>query len=539
MMTTADEFESFLNAPEGSRFEFKQAKQNFHFEELIRYCVALANEGGGKIIFGVSDKRPRIVLGTKAFSEPGRTEAGLYERLRYRIPVEEYFYQGIRVLIIHVPARRPGSAWSYKGIFWMRSGDALVGMSDDRLRAIHAETGPDFSAEICAAATIADLSSPAIADFRRRWAKKANSARISNFTDEQTLADAELMIGDGITYAALILFGEHRSLGQHLGQAEVIFEYRSTDASGPAQDRIDHRMGFLLFQNDLWAKIDLRNDKQSYQDGLFRFEIPTFDEAVIREAILNAVCHRDYRLGGSVFVRQYSNRLEVISPGGFPVGVTMENILDQQNPRNRRLAEAFAKCGLVERSGQGMNLIFERSICQSKPLPDFKGTSDHEVRITLNGTVGNPAFIRFLEKIGKSRLESFNTYDFLVLDHLQTEKKISDNLKPSVLRLSDIGVVERIGRGRGARYILSRAIYSHIGEKGTYTRYKGLDRNTNKELLLKHIRDNADHGAKLKDLQQVLPSLSRFQVQTLVRDLKKEKKITNKGRTSGASWHPL
>lgn len=538
MMTTADQFEKYLDSPEGSRFEFKEAKQRFSFDELVKYCVALANEGGGKIILGVTDKRPRRVVGTSAFAEPGRTEGGLYDRLHHRIHVEEYHHHGVRVLLFHVPSRPPGSAWSHGGVFWMRAGDALVGMNDDQLRQIHAETGLDFSAQACPGANIGDLSAGAIKDFRSRWAKKTKNARLLHMTDEQTLLDAELMIEDGITYAALILFGERAALGRFLGQAELVFEYRSIEASGPPQDRIDHRMGFFLFQEDLWQRIDLRNDKQSYQDGLFRYEIPTFDETVIREAILNAVCHRDYRLGGSIFVRQYAKRLEVVSPGGFPAGVTPENVLDQQNPRNRRLAEALARCGLVERSGQGMNLIFERSILQSKPLPDFSGTSGHEVRITLHGIVGNPAFIRFVEKIGQERLQSFNTYDFLVLDHLQNGRSVPQDLKPNLVRLVKSGVVEKIGRGRGTRYILSGALYKHIGEKGTYTRQKGLDRDTNKELLLKHIKENSAQGAGLEELQQVLPSLSRNQVQTLVRELKKDNKIKVVGRTKAARWFP-
>lgn len=538
MMTTPAEFRHFIQAPEGARYEFKEAKQNFSFDDLIKYCVALANEGSGKIILGVSDKRPRRVVGTRAFAEPGRTEGGLYDRLHHRIPVEEYFHEGKRVLIFHVPARPPGSAWSHNGVFWMRAGDSLVGMSDDQLRAIHSESGSDFSAEICSAATIDDLSPDAIRDFKSRWAKKANQPRILNFSDEQALIDAELMIDEGITYAALILLGESNALGRFLGQAEVVFEYRSSEATGPAQDRVDSRRGFFLFQEDLWNRIDLRNDKQSYQEGLFRYEIPTFDEMVIREAVLNAVCHREYRLGGSVFIRQYPKRLEVVSPGGFPAGVTTENILDQQNPRNRRLAEAFARCGLVERSGQGMNLIFERSIIQSKPLPDFKGTSDHEVRLTLHGTVGNPAFIRFLEKIGQEWLQSFNTYDFLVLDHLQNGRPVPEPLKPALFRLVSSGVVETIGRGRGTRYILSRSLYKYIGEKGTYTRQKGLDRETNKALLVKHIKENAKHGARLDELQQVLPSLSRNQVQTLLRELKKTNKIIVIGKTRAARWFP-
>ena len=99
----------------------------------------------------------------------------------------------------------------------------------------------------------------------------------------------------------------------------------------------------------------------------------------MREAILNAVSHRNYQLGGNIFIRQYPRRLEIDSPGGLPLGITVENILDRQNPRNRRVAEILTKCGLVERSGQGMNLIYEELIKQSKPSPDFTRTDAYRV----------------------------------------------------------------------------------------------------------------------------------------------------------------
>ena len=120
--------------------------------------------------------------------------------------------------------------------------------------------------------------------------------------------------------------------------------------------------------------------------------ISTFSERAVREAILNAVSHRNYQLGGSVFVRQYPRRLEIDSPGGLPTGITLENILDRQNPRNRRVAEILTKCGLVERSGQGMNLIYEELIKQSKPAPDFARTDKFQVGLTLHGTVEDPSF---------------------------------------------------------------------------------------------------------------------------------------------------
>lgn len=71
-MTTPEQFESWLKAPEGTRLEFKSATGGFHFDKLVDYCVALANEGGGAILLGVTDRRPRQVVGTQAFREPGR-----------------------------------------------------------------------------------------------------------------------------------------------------------------------------------------------------------------------------------------------------------------------------------------------------------------------------------------------------------------------------------------------------------------------------------------------------------------------------------
>ena len=535
MPTTPDEFRSLLDAPEGARIEFKSATGSFHFEKLVDYCVALANEGGGRMVLGVSDRRPRSILGTAAFAEPGRTEAGLHQRLGHRIPVEEFFHDGKRVLIAHVPSRLPGTAWSINGRFLKRAGDDLAAMDDTELRAIFAETGPDFSAEP-SRATVAELSPALLGAFRERWARKARNPRIAAWNDAETLSAAELLVDDRPCYAALILFGTRAALGRHLAQAEIVFEYRSSDASGPAQDREEYRDGFFAYHDALWQKIALRNDRQSYQDDFFRYDIPTFDEVAIREALLNAVAHRDYRLGGSVFVRQYGRRLEIVSPGGFPPGITAENIADQQNPRNRRLAETLAKAGLVERSGQGLNLMIESAIRQTKPLPDFSGTAAHEVRLTLAGTVQNPAFIRFLERLGDERLARFSTHDFLALDSLQRDRPLTPLLLARMPGLIEAGAVESLGRGKGVRYLLSRELYAAIGEPGAYTRRKGLDHETNKALLEKHLRDSGGIGAPMRELAQVLPALSRAKIKRLLDELQRERRAVLRGTTRASLW---
>ena len=535
MTVPNQQLQEWLNAPEGEHFEFKEAKNDFSFDKLAKYCAALANEGGGKILLGITDRRPRHVVGSLAFPQPEQTRQTLNNRLRLRIAFEEIHDTAGRVLVFHVPERPVGTPIQYDGKFWMRDNDSLVEMSTDRLRAIFAEAGHDFSADICPATGLNDLDPAAIQEFRRRWVNKSGNQALTVLSDQQLLRDAEALHNGQLTYAALILFGTRAALGRHLAQAEVVFEYRATDASGPAQDRREYRQGFFAFYDELWNTIKLRNDIQHYQDGLFVLDVPTFSERSVREALLNAVSHRDYQLGGSVFVRQYPRRLEITSPGGFPPGIQLANILDRQSPRNRRIADIFTKCGLVERSGQGMNLIYEEAIKHSKPIPDFSQTDQYQVAITLHGTVQDQNFIRFLEKIGAERVAAFSTQDFLILDLIHREQKLGPQFKARVDYLLDQGIIERVTRGQ---FVLSRQFYTFLGKKGHYTRKKGLDRAQNKALLLKHIHDNAATGAPLSELLQVLPSHSDSQVQALLRSLKREKQIHPVGKTKGGRWFP-
>jgi ATP-dependent DNA helicase RecG len=185
MPTTREQLQSWLAEPEGTNLEFKEAKHNYHFDKLVEYCVALANEGGGKIILGVTDRRPRLVVGTGAFAEPGRTEAGLHDRLSHRIPVEELRTDKGRVLVVHVPPRLRGTAWQIDGRYLKRAGDELAALTDAELRTMFAETGPDFSAEWCLGAGMSDLSPQAIRAFRERWATRTRDERKVHWTDER------------------------------------------------------------------------------------------------------------------------------------------------------------------------------------------------------------------------------------------------------------------------------------------------------------------------------------------------------------------
>lgn len=540
MSTTLEQLHEWMASPtEDEHLEFKAARGDYSTEKLIRYCVAFANIGGGRFILGVTDKPPRKVVGTKAFDPVDGVKDTLRQRVKVSVRVEEVPHPDGRVVVFHIPPRPVGMPLEYQGQYITRVGSSTPRMTQDQLRRIFDEAMPDFSATICEGITIDDLDPAAIEDFRGRWIRKSGRSDLKDKTIEQLLSDAELTEDNGVTYAALILFGTRKAIRNHLPQSEVSFEYRSSDATGPPQQRKDFGVGFFLFYEELIKQINLRNDKQSYQDGLFMWDIYTFNESVVREAVLNAVSHRDYSYSSNIFVVQYPRRMRIDSPGGFPPGITPENILKKQYPRNRRIADAFLKCGLVERSGQGMDRIWEQCIKESKCPPDFAGTDDYQVTVTLNGEVRDPQFVRFLEKIIAQKQVSFTTEDLLVLDMIHNQIPIeSDELRERLSHLVDMGAVERFGKGRGVHYTLSRAFYTQIGAKGTYTRRRGLDRETNKELLLKHIERNARTGSQLKEFRQVLPALSQDQVRWLLRELKREGRAHNIGKKRASRWYP-
>lgn len=351
-----------------------------------------------------------------------------------------------------------------------------------------------FSALICKGAKLADLDRTGIEKLRSMWKRKSGNARL-------------------------------------------VYEYRAAQSSIDYQLRHEFKSGFMLKLDELWTEVNKRNYTHTYREGLFSYEIPTFNEIAVREAILNAVSHRDYRLGGSIFLRQFPTNLEIVSPGGFPSGINTENILDRQAPRNRKIAEVLSKCGLVERSGQGMNRIVENAIRESKRQPGFTGTDEYQVSLRLSGEVQDPKFVRFLEKVGEERLSSFTTQDFLALDFVHNnDGAIPDNFRQQVRALMEAGIVERVGKGRGVRYMLAGGFYEFVGKPGAYSRRRGLDRETNKALLLQHLQRSGNTGSRLQELPEVLPSLSRYQIQTLLRELKRELKVHVVGLRKSGMW---
>ena len=533
---TMEQLRAAMDADESEHLEFKSAPKEFSRNKLMQYCVAMCNGGGGNLVLGVSDRAPRKIVGTDSFRDVNEIQSQLLEALRVRIRAHEISTPEGRVLTFSCPSSKPGIPMQHRGRYLMRSGESLVAMTPDVLEEIMDERVLDYSETYCAEATMDDLAPAAIAKFRADWMRHSGNRALGDMPDAQLLTDAQLVSGKRITYAALILLAHPKSLSRLLPQAELIYEYRSDDVSIRHQDRAEYRAGYFLWKDDIWDKINSRNNMHSYYEGFFRGDIRSFDEEVVREALCNAVAHREYRKAPSIFVRHFPDRLEIISPGGFPFRVTADNILAAHAPRNRRIAEVFQHSGLVERAGQGVNLMFRRCIQDGKGCPDYSASNRHWVQLTLNGMVHDPEFFVYLGKLERERGMNLTLEDLLILDRIRNEDRVFLSRFPRLARLLDEGAVEAIGHGRGTQYIFSRELYKRAGRRGEYTRSKGVAVSYNRQLILEHIRSRNAEGATFDDFMQVLSGKSRWHVRDILKQLKEGGRIAVRGKGRGARW---
>ena len=155
MATTPQEIDSWRQAPsEHQHLEFKEAKNQYDFKKLCEYCVGIANEGGGNLLLGIADRPPRDVVGTNAFPNPVKTEKDIYDKLSFRVGVEEVMHPDGRVLVFDIPPRPQGTAYHLDGKYMMRVGEALVPMTEDQLRSKFDEREPDWNKNAHASALV-------------------------------------------------------------------------------------------------------------------------------------------------------------------------------------------------------------------------------------------------------------------------------------------------------------------------------------------------------------------------------------------------
>nr|HID14787.1 hypothetical protein [Anaerolineae bacterium] len=467
----AEELFELIAQGEGQRLDFKRGVPSV--KDLARVVICLANAEGGKILLGVDDDGR--ILGCASYDVPDML-SGIYRATDPPITVdieEVRTFQGT-VLVIHVP-RTPFIHSTTGGLFQRRVGKECLPMSASDVLAFQSERGGlDYTALPLGEARYPDDVDDRALEALRAEIEVRNPA-LARYTDLDLLRSLGLLV-DGedssrLTVAAGLLIGQPEMLRKTLPQAEVAYFRQRTETDIRLSERLYLPLPLLLRR--LEELIEANNEVRSFLLGLQRIDVPKFPQPVYREAVLNAVAHRNYGLPGNIIVRHFPNRLEVYSPGGFPAGVTPANILRQVVPRNRLLADVLGRVGYVERAGYGVDMMYEELLRLGKEPPWFI-SDELSVRVVIrDGTFDEP-FVAFVQR--RLRTESPPTLEqLLVLSHLKRHLELDLATAMGLLQRNEgetgevlagmvrEGLLDRVGAGKAAVYQLTVEVAEQIG----------------------------------------------------------------------------
>lgn len=535
MMRESEDHVEFKKCQQGN-MSFNGADKSKPSERrkcILGYVVALSNAGGGHLVMGMADAYPHKVVGTKQFENAlGQAESDIYKALQIPVNAYELFDgQHNRVVVIDIPCHPIGKALKFEDVPLWRSGEELIPMPDKILISILQEQEPDFSQLICEGVTINDLDKEAIRILKEKYARKQRNATFVSLTDRQALSDLKLIVGQKVTNAAVLLVGKEETIRRCFPQARIMHEFRIIEE----QERFDKRLvfgePFYILIDKLWKTINDRNGNFPVQEGAYLFDIPFFNEEVIREVVNNAFAHRDYRIGSEIVVKQYPTKLSVVNPGGFPLGVTLDNMLTvSSTPRNRLLADVLAMTGIVERSGQGMDVIFRLTLSEGKQKPDYSKTDDYQVTTILSAVVKEPGFALFVKSIQQELPDNqkLSVFDILTLCSVREGKQPKD--KDVAKRLLAMGYLEKQGKTSAIRYILPRRYYELTNN---LSEYSGLMDWDDKQIWAVLFRFLSKYGkAKKSDIVKLIGShISETQLRRTIERFTENGMIVKNGKT--------
>lgn len=534
-----------------NRVEFKEAKSgNYSFNGgnkpdpkdrrkcIIGYVVAFLNEGGGYLVFGMHDTVPHVVVGTTLCKNSiGKLEADIYREKQVRVQITELYEDDKRVLVIKIPGRPAGKVYKFEDVPLMRVGEELLPMSDTHYLNILQEQEPDFSSEICHGLLIEDLDGLAVSNMKEAYAEKQSNPLFLTQSVMQCLTDLNLMTQEGkLSYGSLILLGTESAIQKYLPQAAIFLEYRNDIGQITFDHRDQFRKAYFSTIEKIWSAINTRNGKVPVQQGLYIFDIPFFNKEVIREALNNAVAHRDYRRSSEVVIKQYPQSMSILSPGGFPIGVTLKNLITvSSTPRNRLLAEVLAKTGIVERSGQGVDKIFFQSLAEAKGMPDYSRTDDFQVELRLSAIVKDKAFALFIKQLQKDRAVKLSVKEIVTLDAIREGRPKASLEKNIIEKLLSEGLVDKVGKTSNQRIILSKSYYAFTNKEADYLDIAPPDESLIL-MRIEHYLKTWGH-AKIGKFVELFDSLlTRDQVKTFIYKLVESNYLGYTGIGSGRQY---
>lgn len=510
---------------------------------ILGYVTALCNEKGGSLVIGMEDKYPHKVVGTRQNeNSTGELEANIYRDTGIRPKIYELYEDEAekkgRVLVIDVPSRPAGTVFKFEDVPLMRVGEELKPMSDEVYLSIIQENEPDFSQQICRDATLDELDPDALSVLKEKYAKKQNNPIFLTLSNRQILSDLQLITDEGVTNAAVILLGKEDFIKRVYPQASVMLEYRHSESQITFDNRISYSQPFFIMIDRLWHDIDLRNGKFQIKEGPYIFDVPYFNEEVIRESINNAITHRDYTRHSETVIKQYPQKLIVTNAGGFPHGVTIDNILTvPSTPRNRLLADVLSKTGIVERSGQGIDKIFYRTLSEGKEAPDYSGSDAFNVELILSAIIQDKAFALFIESVQQNLAEDnkLSVFEIVVLDKIRRNEKTTALDKAVIKQLMDRNLIEKRGKTNGIHYILCRSYYEFTGNTAEYSKKSDWNTSQVTSIIIPFLTKY--NKAKMGDFVKLLDGhLTRRQVRVYIQHMVDQNILTASGKGYGTYY---
>jgi ATP-dependent DNA helicase RecG len=375
MTTTPAQIDTWRKVPrEHHTLEFKEAKTDFDKIKLYRYCVAIANEGGGKLLLGIADKIPRPIVSTDAFHSPQAIAEKIFTALSFRVDVEELDHPDGRVVIFHIPSRPMGTAYNYQGAYLMRSGEELVPMSEDRLRQIFAEGQPDWLSEVTKADCSSDdivrlLDTQSYYDLQDKVYPSTRDEVLRKFEQEGFITVSAM--GWNITRMGGLLFAKRIEEFPDL-QPKIprVIVYKGMNKLNTRLDQQSSK-GYAVGFSGLIDFIMSQTPQSEVMSKALRQEIKMFPEVAVRELVANAMIHQDFHFDGpSVRVELYQDRLEVSNMGLPPIAT--ERFIDEDKSRNERFAEIMRRLRICERKGSGFDRIVDAAEVYQLPAPNIR-----------------------------------------------------------------------------------------------------------------------------------------------------------------------
>lgn len=431
-------------------------------EVLAEYLVAFANADGGTIVVGL-DHKGRAVGSVYAEELEGVLRSA--ERLCRPAVVtgwDQLEGPAGPTYAISVP-RSPELHSLADGRVLVRAGSQNRPLGGEEIRHLAAtKSSGDFEAESVAGATRADLDDEVIAEYLDKRQQRQRRV-ITQALDELLREIGALDDAGRPTHSGLLLFG--RNPQHFMPQAGLVFvkfvgtEPRGEDGLAGYGRREEFAGPLARVIEAAWQVVWGEMSVGAVVKGLERQEITEYPAFAVREALVNAVCHRDYRLKGRrIEMRMYADRLEVISPGGLPGFITVDNLVEEHFSRNPRLVTGLFQWGYIEELGLGIDRMIEDMLQGGHPPPRFKA-APYSFTVTLNNVRERRAVPKWETQMNERQSHAVTYVRERGRITNREYRELCPDVTPETLRLDlndlvDRGLLLRIGAKKGTYYIL-------------------------------------------------------------------------------------